>query len=380
MSAAPSYTDTQRSDREQNSRLAVAFLVSLLVHALLYSAYQSNRRYHWLDSVKVPAWLQPALRLANRPNTPAQQPVVPPPELTVMPMAFVEVVNPSAEPPPNAKYYSSANAQAANPEVSKPSNDPKITCTDTQMVKTETVTKPAPQPLRPPAVPSQPVTKPTPQPTLLATAKVNPLVNPQIAPVPPALKPEPATPKADVTQEALKPKAALPAGDLTLARPADTPRTAEGPARQERARTVKEYYARLAQRDPQAYAGLVGQKMKQEGGVKNRNLVTSLDTKATAYGAYDAALIYAVQTRWYALLDAKGFAGEHTGKVNLQFRLHYDGRVADMQVLSATVDDLLSIICQRAILDNSPYERWPTAMRNEIGADFRDVTFTFFYY
>jgi hypothetical protein len=355
----------------------MAFLVSLLVHALLYSAYKANRRYHWLDDVKLPVWLQPALRVVNRTNAPTQ--LTAPPELTVMPMAppmsFVEVSNPSAEPPKDAKYYSSANAQAANPDASAASKDPKITGTDTRMVKTETVTKPAPQPLRPSVTPIQPTTKLTPQPNLLAITKVTP----QTTPVPPTIKPEPAIPKVKATPEVLKTEAALPTGDLTLARPADTPIPAEAPARPARPRTVKEAYARLALQNPEAYAGLVGPKMKQEGGVKNRNLVTSLDTKATAYGAYDAALIYAVQNRWYALLDAKGFAGESIGKVNLQFRLHYDGRVSDMQVLSATVDDLLSIICQRAILDNSPYDRWPTAMRNEIGADFRDVTFTFFY-
>lgn len=376
MSAATTYTDDLRFGREQSSRLAVAFLVSLLVHALLYTAYQANRRYHWIDGVKVPAWLQPTLRLVNRPDAIPVQPPVAPPELAVMPMTFVEVVKPSAAPPQNAKYYSSANSQAANPDATKLSNDPKITGTDTQMVKTETVTKPAAQPLRPTVVPTQPVTKPTPQPALLAAAKVAP----QVALVPPAVKPEPATPKATVTQEALKPVATVAPGDLTLARPGDSPKKTEGVDKTSRPRTVKEAYARMAQQNPQAYAGLVGQKMKQEGGVKNHDLVTSLDTKATAYGAYDAALIYAVQTRWYALLDAKGFAGEHTGKVNLQFRLHSDGRVSDMQVLSATVDDLLSIICQRAVLDNSPYDRWPTAMRNEIGADFRDVTFTFFYF
>ncbi len=360
----------------------MAFLVSLLVHALLYSAYQANRRYHWLDDVKLPVWLQPALRVVNRPNAPTQ--LTAPPELTVMPMAppmsFVEVSNPSAEPPKDAKYYSSANAQAANPDASAASKDPKITGTDTRMVKTETVTKPAPQPLRPAVTPIQPTTKLTPQPNLLAITKVTP----QTTPVPPTIKPEPAVPKANVTQEALKPEAALPAGDLTFVRPQSTVRKGDGQARESQPRTLKQFEARLAAGDPAAVAtaaaaGLVGPKMKQEGGVKNRNLVTSLDAKATAYGAYDAALIYAVQNRWYALLDAKGFAGESVGKVNLQFRLHYDGRVSDMQVLSATVDDLLSIICQRAILDNSPYDRWPTAMRNEIGADFRDVTFTFFY-
>jgi len=360
VSAVASYTDTLRFSREQNSRLAMAFLLSLLVHALLYSAYQANRRYHWLDAVKVPVWLHPTVRAANRPNAPA--PLTAPPVLTVMPMSFAEVSNPSAEPPKNAKYYSSANSQAANPDASTTSNDPKIIGTDTRMVKTETVTQPAPQPLRPAVAPSKPA--------------------PQTEPTVAAAKPDDAAPKAKQTQEALKPRAALAPGDLTLARPDETRRQVEGLDSSSRPRTVKEAYARMARLNPEAYAGLVGQKMKQEGGVKNRNLVTSLDTKATAYGAYDAALIYAVQNRWYALLDAKGFAGENTGKVNLQFRLHYDGRVTDMQVnqKETTVDDLLSIICQRAVLDNSPYDRWPTAMRNEIGADFRDVTFTFFYF
>lgn len=357
--------DNLRLNREQNSRLVTAFLISLLVHALIYTGYQANRRYHWLDGLKIPNWLQPTLHLTKHSSTTAAIPPAPPPELTVMPMpmAFAEVSNPSAEAPKNPKYYSSANSQAANPDALKITDAPKVTGTDNRMVKTETVTKPAPQPLRPTAAPA----KPEPQTTAKASQ----------APA----KPDDSAQKAKQAQEALKPSATLAPGDLTMARPDPSPKKTEGTDTTARPRTIKEAYAKLAQQNPQAYAGLVGNKMKQEGGVKNRNLVTSLDTKATAYGAYDAALIYAVQNRWYALLDAKGFAGEKTGKVTVPFRLYADGRVEmDMHATVATVDDILAIICQRAILDNSPYDRWPTAMRNEIGADFRDVTFTFFYY
>ena len=43
------------------------------------------------------------------------------------------------------------------------------------------------------------------------------------------------------------------------------------------------------------------------------------------------------------------------------------------------VDDILSYLCQRAITDPSPYESWPSDMRRIIGADYRDVVFTFYY-
>ena len=108
-------------------------------------------------------------------------------------------------------------------------------------------------------------------------------------------------------------------------------------------------------------------------------LVPSLDAKATPFGAYDAAFIEAVSQRWYDLLDSRNYAGEGIGKVVLRFHLRYDGTVSDMQVLGTSVDPILTYLCQQAVHDPAPYERWPSDMRRMVGADYREITFTFYY-
>ena len=124
---------------------------------------------------------------------------------------------------------------------------------------------------------------------------------------------------------------------------------------------------------------LVGQKMKQDGGVKRQQIVPSFDTKATPFGAYDAALIEAIQSRWYDLLDQISYNNYRTGRVVLQFRLNYDGRITDLRIAETTVGDTLALLCQKAILDPAPYEKWPQEMRQMADKDYRDISFTFYY-
>ena len=71
---------------------------------------------------------------------------------------------------------------------------------------------------------------------------------------------------------------------------------------------------------------------------------------------------------------------DRTGKVMLQFHLNYDGTITDMSVLQNTVGDLLGYVCQKAISDPAPFARWPTDMRQMVGENYREITFTFYYY
>jgi len=119
--------------------------------------------------------------------------------------------------------------------------------------------------------------------------------------------------------------------------------------------------------------------MKQDGGV-SRRLESSLDVKATKFGQYDSDFVAAVTYRWYSLLDSQQFALDRTGKVTLRFHLNYDGTITDMTVLQNTVGDLLGYVCQKAINDPAPYKPWPEEMHREIGANYREITFTFYYY
>lgn len=334
MSDARLYEASLRLDRLESSRLAWAFVISLAIHLLCIGSYRIENRYNFLQAVHWAAWLKPAgqskaalLQATSLPATAADR---------EPPLMFVDV-NPAAataEPPKNAKYYSNKNSRAANPDADIDTGTPKIAGNQTQIVKTEDVPPSRAFPLQP-SVPAE---------------------------------------RSAEQQEEARPKAALPPGDLVMAKPPSITREGSGQAEQSRPRTVREALARQAQS-----TGLAGQKMKQEGGVKRTALTSSLDVIATPFGAYDAAIIAAVQNRWYYLLDSGDFARERTGKVVLEFHLNYDGRITDMKVVENTVNELLCLLCEKAILDPQPYERWPSDLRRMVGADFREVRFTFFY-
>jgi hypothetical protein len=142
------------------------------------------------------------------------------------------------------------------------------------------------------------------------------------------------------------------------------------PARQPRPRTLAQAY----QQNPM----LAGRTTRQDGGVRQRGRV-SVDVKGSPFGAYDAAFIAAVEQRWYQLLDRNRYVLDRQGKVVLDFRLRYDGRITDMDMPENGVGDVLALLCQSAVRDPAPYARWPADMRRMVGADYRDVRFTFYY-
>jgi hypothetical protein len=182
--------------------------------------------------------------------------------------------------------------------------------------------------------------------------------------------PRPNVNKLQPSPPASQPKSppATRPGDLTLGKPQDTK-----PQEQPRPRTLKQASEQQSHRLP-------GQQMKQEGGASRHALVPSLDVKATPFGAYDEALVGAVTQRWYDLLDSRQFAMDRTGKVTLRFHLNYDGTITDMSVLQNTVGDLLGYVCQKAVSDPAPFALWPSEMRRDIGKNYREITFTFYYY
>lgn len=334
MSNARNAGITLRPDPAEVSRLGLAFAISLAVHLVLFGGYKLNERYQWSAAIHWPTWMvsakQSLAKLLGRESKPDELAV----QQREMPLMFVDV-NPAlatAEAPAKPKFYSDKNSLAANPDADVDSDIPKIAGTQTQVVRTEDV----------------PRTKAFP------------------------LQPAPVTPPA-VEEQAEAKARAMPPGDLVMAKPQPAGQDS-GQAAQSRPRTLRDALARQQER-----GGLVGEKMKQEGGVKRRAIESSLDTVATPFGAYDRAVILAVQNRWYYLLDSGNFARERTGKVVIEFHLNHDGRVSNLRVVENTVNELLALLCEKAILDPAPYGRWPSDMRRMVGADYREVRFTFYY-
>ena len=159
----------------------------------------------------------------------------------------------------------------------------------------------------------------------------------------------------------VKPKPKVLPGTMTVAKVELNPQPEK-----KRPRTIREA---MLQR---------GEKMKQDGGATQRPSA-SLDVKATGFGAYDRAFIDAVQSRWYDLLDNMSYDAFRQGRVVVQFVLNYDGRISEMKVVESTVTETLALLCQKAVLDPAPFDKWPREMRLMVGEDSRRITFTFNY-
>ena len=84
--------------------------------------------------------------------------------------------------------------------------------------------------------------------------------------------------------------------------------------------------------------------------------------------------------RWYDLLDSQQFAMDRTGKTTVYFHLNPDGAVTELKITDNTVGELLGYVCQEAIQQAAPFGPWSSDMRRMVGANFREITFTFYYY
>ncbi len=320
-------------EQAESSRLAWAFVLSILLHLLISGTYEAGKKYGWWQNIHWPAWTRSSRMLTEllKKSTP-QQPKAAQEEA---PYLFVDVshAQQTAEAPKNTPYYSDKNSRAANPDSDKDTDTPKIDGKQTVMVKTEDIPRQNFAPLQP----------------------ARPAVNDQ------------------KEQEEMKAKPTQTAGETVEAKPDLTLQKDPGKAQQARPRTLQEARARL--RDNR----LPGEKMKQEGGVRRHLEISSLDAKATPFGAYDAMLVEAISQRWFALLEERDYASsDGRGRVVLQFTLHYNGKVTDMNVAENTAGEVLGLLCEKAVMDPAPFAAWPIDLRRTLG-DTRNIQFTFYY-
>ncbi len=314
--------DSLRLNRFETKRLVWALVLSLAAHFLVWGGYEAGKyaglwkHWHWPDHKKLMAKKMP--------------PLVPPQE---DPMIFLDVEpdQASTEAPKDAKYYSSKNSRAASSDANKDLKQPKLDGKQKDVPQTRDVPR-------------------------------TPNVKPQPAPEPPAPQKEAQPPEAKPVEQP---------GDTKLAK-IDAPAEKKEPVK-ERPRTLKEALAQQQSLRP-------SMAMQQDGGTPQRHIVSSLDAKATPFGDYDRKFIDAVTDRWYGLLDSQKFALDRNGKVTLRFHLNYDGTITDVQIVENTVGDLLGYVCRNAVTDPAPFEPWPSDMRRMVGANFREITFTFYYY
>jgi outer membrane biosynthesis protein TonB len=346
--------------------LLTALVISLLAHLLTFGVWELGKTLGWWRQIGLPHWML----LVKKSNATPLLPLKKNPPLTqpqTAPLVFVDV-DPSrfTEAPKNPKFYSSANSLASNPTKKTESDMPQIDGHQTVVVKTTVPATPKSQPLQP--------SPPTPQKTETPENKTDSTKELKNESKSESKAQNPSDPQP-ISRPAPAP------GDLAMLKPqqnrlfdTNAQFTPQNPAPAE---TPPSHRPRSLAEAHEQQHGLQGEPMRQEGGVSRIEMApSSLDAVKTAWGDYDRRLIDAVETRWYALLR------EHPptlqGKVRLEFRLHADGRVTDLKMLGNEVNELQETLCERAIEDPAPFEKWPNQMRLEI-TDPRDVAFTFYY-
>ena len=361
-----------RFSRRESGRVVAALLLSLLAHLSAWSGYEAGKKAGLWEKMHVPEWLQPP---AKKYALKAQLAHDSEPDI------FVDVSHADADAPVRPKYYSNKNSRAANPDVGM-ANVPSINGSQTVVPKTEDAPRavrqpreaPAPEEMPKPEDAPKPASKPDDPPKAETTPPKNENV-PQLPKLQPSAPPQLESMPLPRLAQAETPEPPQTPGDLDPIKPRK--KTLEQPFKpqpqqSERPRTLRQA---LAKRDQ-----IPGQQSKQEGGVARQAIWSSLDVKATPFGDYDRAIIESVTQRWYDLLDSRRFAQDRSGKVMLRFKLKYDGTIIEMHTLENTVGELLGYLCQEAIEEAAPFATWPPDMVRMIGANYREITFTFYYY
>ena len=320
--------------------IAWGLALSLVAHLAAYGGYRAAKHFGWFDSRHLPELFKSmAMVVAEAKKFQAEHP----PQSREEQLIFVET-DPTAavpEPPKETKNYSAHNSLAANPDPQIETETPKIDGKQTHVPKAEDVARTKQFPLQP--TPPKPTSTEAPQ-----DAKAKPAGGP--AP-----------------------------GDLAMAKPAAKPGDLQvNPDNGDANAATHKRPRRLEDLSPQQLA-MLGQKMKQDGGTQRHRVIPSFDAKGSTFGEYDAAFIRAVSEAWHNLVDEKDFARNKIGKVVIDFHLNFNGTVSDVQIIENTVDMTLEIPCRRAITDPAPFAVWPSDMRRLIGADFREIRFSFFY-
>jgi outer membrane biosynthesis protein TonB len=313
--------DSLRLSRFEAERLSLALALSIAAHLFGWGSYELLKGLNLLPQIHN---LAHKLEMMPKPAVTREEP-----------LQFVTVDQASTEPPKDTKYYSSKNSRAANPDVDHESNVPKIDGKQTDVPKTETVPRP----------------------------EFN------------KLQPAPKTAPQEAAQPA-QPAPSVQPGDIAMAKPQNDQQQQPQPQEMQppRPRTIQQA---LAQSNPRRTPGVA---MRQEGGVSRRLETSLFDVKSTPFGEYDAEFVDAVTYRWYSLLDSQQFALDRTGRVRVRFHLNHDGSITDITVVENTVGEVLGYVCQKAISDPSPYKPWTPEMRRLVGANYREITFTFYYY
>ncbi len=373
-------------DRE-NLNVEIAVLLSLLLHLLAFVGWQYR-----VPLSKLPFFslLTRLVHVAHPPERSQTQPI--------QTLTFVELAQPrvpevkkgkeaqqfmetdpsqvTGEKPKDTKYYSDKSTVAANPNnpTDKTGDTPYLNGKETRAPNTLDVPTPSgasAPPIRQPGSPSTAPSAPRPAPK---AAEAMP-------------EPKPTPPPQPKAQE--QPKEAAPLGlkvveeqKVAMAqKPVVQPQVVTGA-------TVPEVPANATTASPGSPAiatdpgvpgrEIVARKSHLTAAGVSRAGIAAFGVAESPFGAYDKKLIKAVQSHWYELIDRLGIY-ESADVVIVKFALLDDGQVRDLTSTDSGQSSILSLFCEKAIIESSPFDPLPDELRALIGKEPREISFTFYY-
>jgi hypothetical protein len=98
---------------------------------------------------------------------------------------------------------------------------------------------------------------------------------------------------------------------------------------------------------------------------------------SSMFAPYDSDFISVIQQHWVGMLDAASGLAPKKGQVAVSFLLYSDGHVSNFRVVRTTMDESVTLICQKAVLECAPFAPWPPEMKQVINNDSHEIQITF---
>jgi len=329
-----------REPEDKTLKWVIIFIVlSLLLHAILFTAIFLVSR--WVPAPKFvpPEPKNDKIALSILPPPPAPKPIFVPTQ--EQPNA------PHVKQPIESAYDTQLKSQSKvahdqnslMPEVDGKKhspdmrNSPQVKAPKTPQVSTQRPTPKQTQPQKP----SQ-----TPQPEMAT----------QVTPRPMPPPPKPAPPKPQPPQQQVDPNTGLPVlapiSAPTLAPPNQSQPLAPSPSQQQVAGSVHGSLGRAGDNSPAAMA--------------------------TDLGKYKEYIYQVVGSYWYPAVD-QNFSTIGVGAVHIQFTIHKDGTLSDVEVLDGDTDAsrmILRNISLNALRSPAPFKPFSPQMIKEVGDSYTD--------
>ncbi|HEX4140731.1 MAG TPA: hypothetical protein VHY09_10320 [Candidatus Methylacidiphilales bacterium] len=336
-------TTTQAPFREPEDKtlkwVMIFIVVSLLLHALLFTGIVLISRL-----VPTPKFVTPeppkenkiALSIIQPP--PAPKPIFIPTQPQLNTPHVKQQVESANDTVKQSRAKTAHNPDSIMPEIEGKQHAPDMH--NSPQVKAPKTPQPSTTPPTPRAQPQKP--SPTPAPQVAQQVQPRPM---------PPRPPKPAPPKPTPPQEQVDPLTGLPVL-APIAAPTMAPRNQTQP---------------LAPAPSQkAEAGSVHGSLGRAGDNSPAAMQTDL-------GKYKQYVYEVVGSYWYPQIDQK-FGTIGVGSVHIQFTIHKDGTLSDVQVLDGDNSNLLILrdVSLNSLRSPAPFKPFSPSMIKEVGDSYTD--------